>query len=112
MRKYSGQFAPIARNDERRRSPLSPNPRKRKTRGVVDTSVLVAGISGFRKPYVRGKNPSADLLYKWAEKGNFVWLQPRDRAIEPVRPTPQERSRYLACRALKTAAGQDAPRKK
>jgi hypothetical protein len=40
--------------------------------------VLVAGISGFRKPYVRGKNPSADVLYKWAEKGNFVWLVTED----------------------------------
>jgi len=41
---------------------------------VVDTNVLVAGVSGFRKTYVRGKNPSADVLFKWAEKGNFVWL--------------------------------------
>jgi hypothetical protein len=41
-------------------------------------NVLVAGISGFRKPYVRGKNPSADVLYKWAEKGNFVWLVTED----------------------------------
>ena len=48
--------------------------KKQKSRGVVDTNVLVADISGFRKPYVRGKNPSADMLYKWAEKGNFVWL--------------------------------------
>jgi hypothetical protein len=46
--------------------------KKQKFRGVVDTNVLVAGISGFRKPYVRGENTSADVLYKWAEKGNFV----------------------------------------
>ena len=52
--------------------------KKQKSRGVVDTSVLVAGISGFRKPYVRGKNTSADVLYKWAEKGNFVWLVTED----------------------------------
>lgn len=52
--------------------------KKQKSRGVVDTNVLVAGISGFRKPYVRGKNPSADVLYKWAEKGNFVWLVTED----------------------------------
>jgi hypothetical protein len=38
----------------------------------------VAGISGFRIPYVPGKNPSADLLYKWAEKSNFVWLVTED----------------------------------
>ena len=53
---------------------MSRKVKKQKSRGVVDTNVLVAGISGFRKPYVRGKNPSADVLYKWAEKGNFVWL--------------------------------------
>jgi len=52
--------------------------KKQKSRGVVDTSVFVAGIAGFRKPYVRGKNPSADVLYKWAEKGNFVWLVTED----------------------------------
>jgi hypothetical protein len=40
--------------------------------------VLVAGVSAFRKPYVPGKNPSADLLYRWAEKGNFVWLVTED----------------------------------
>ena len=52
--------------------------KKRRPRGVVDTSVLVAGISGFRKPYVRGKNPSADLLHRWAEKSDFVWLVTED----------------------------------
>jgi predicted nucleic acid-binding protein len=40
--------------------------------------VLVAGISGFRGPYVRGKNNSSDLLYRWAEKGNFLWLVTED----------------------------------
>lgn len=40
--------------------------------------MLVSGISGFRKPYVPGKNPSADLLCKWAEKDNFVWLVTED----------------------------------
>lgn len=43
-------------------------------RAVVDTSVLVAGISGFRAPYVPGRNASADLLHRWAERSNFVWL--------------------------------------
>jgi predicted nucleic acid-binding protein len=57
---------------------LPPKSKKRKSRGVVDTSVLVAGISGFRKPYVRGKNPSADLLHRWAEKSDFVWLVTED----------------------------------
>jgi predicted nucleic acid-binding protein len=57
---------------------LPPKSKKRRPRGVVDTSVLVAGISGFRKPYVRGKNPSADLLHRWAEKSDFVWLVTED----------------------------------
>ena len=52
--------------------------RKQKPRVVVDTSVLVAGISGFRQPYIPGKNPSADLLQRWAEDTNFVWLITED----------------------------------
>jgi uncharacterized protein len=48
--------------------------RKRKRRIVVDTSVLVAGISGFRDPFVASRNPSADVLREWAERRNFVWL--------------------------------------
>ena len=52
--------------------------RTRKARVVVDTSVLVAGISGFREPYALGRNPSADLLHKWAEKSNFLWLVSED----------------------------------
>ena len=57
---------------------MSPKGKKIRHRGVVDTNVLVAGISAFRKPYVRGKNPSADLLYRWADKDNFVWLVTED----------------------------------
>ena len=53
---------------------MPPKSRKRKRRVVVDTSVLVAGISGFREPFVFGRNPSADLLREWAERNNFVWL--------------------------------------
>jgi predicted nucleic acid-binding protein len=45
---------------------------------VVDTSVLVAGISGFREPFVPGRNPSADVLHRWAEKRHFVWLVTED----------------------------------
>lgn len=52
--------------------------RNRKRRVVIDTSVLIAGISGFRKLDVRGKNTSSDLLYRWAEKGNFLWLVTED----------------------------------
>jgi len=45
---------------------------------VVDTSVLVAGVSGFREPFVSGRNPSADVLHRWAEQNNFVWLVTED----------------------------------
>lgn len=45
---------------------------------VVDTSVLVAGISGFREPFVQGRNPSADVLHRWAEKNHFTWLITED----------------------------------
>jgi predicted nucleic acid-binding protein len=57
---------------------LPQKAKRRKPRAVVDTSVLVAGVSGFREPYVAGKNPSADLLHRWAEKNNFVWLVNED----------------------------------
>jgi predicted nucleic acid-binding protein len=57
---------------------LSRKATKQKSRVVVDTDVLLAGISGFGTPYDRGKNPSADVLYKWAEKENFVWLVTED----------------------------------
>jgi predicted nucleic acid-binding protein len=40
--------------------------------------VLVAGISGFREPFVPGRNPSADAFQKWAERNNFVWLITED----------------------------------
>lgn len=52
--------------------------RKRKPRAVIDTSVLLAGISGFRVPFVPGRNPSADTLQKWAERNNFIWLITED----------------------------------
>lgn len=38
----------------------------------------MAGISGFREPFVHGRNPSADVLHKWAERNNFVWLISED----------------------------------
>lgn len=52
--------------------------KKHKRRAVVDTSVLVAGVSGFKATYVPGRNPSADLLRKWAEEKTFVWLVSED----------------------------------
>lgn len=38
----------------------------------------MAGISGFREPFLAGKNPSADVLHRWAERNNFVWLVTED----------------------------------
>lgn len=57
---------------------MPPKAKKRKRRVVVDTSVLVAGISGFKETYLPGKNPSADVLHEWAEKRNFIWLISED----------------------------------
>jgi len=57
---------------------LPPKARKRGPRAVIDTSVLVAGISGFREPFVPGRNPSADVLHRWSERNNFVWLVTED----------------------------------
>jgi predicted nucleic acid-binding protein len=57
---------------------LPQKAKKRKPRAVVDTSVLVAGISGFREPFISGRNPSADVLREWAERNNFLWLITED----------------------------------
>jgi len=38
----------------------------------------VAGISGFREPFVPDRNPSADVLHEWAGKNNFIWLVTED----------------------------------
>jgi putative PIN family toxin of toxin-antitoxin system len=53
---------------------LSPKPPKRRRRGVVDTSVLVAGIAGFKGEDVAAKNPSAILLRAWIDDDTFTWL--------------------------------------
>jgi len=61
---------------------LQPKSRKRKQRAVVDTNVVVAGISGFRDQYVAGLIPSADLLHRWADEEHFVWLYSEDILAE------------------------------
>jgi predicted nucleic acid-binding protein len=53
---------------------LPPSAKKRKRRGVIDTNVVVAGISGFRDQYIAGRIASADLLHRWAQEQDFVWL--------------------------------------
>jgi predicted nucleic acid-binding protein len=61
---------------------LQPKPRKKKQRAVVDTNVVVAGISGFREQYIPGRIPSADLLHRWASEEHFVWLYSEDVLAE------------------------------
>jgi predicted nucleic acid-binding protein len=41
---------------------------------VLDTSVVIAGISAFKSSSVAGRNPGADVLREWVENGRFVWL--------------------------------------
>ncbi|MPY88391.1 MAG: PIN domain-containing protein [Luteitalea sp.] len=48
--------------------------RRRRPRGVVDTSVLVAGISGFRRVRLARANKSAQLIRAWVDRRSFVWL--------------------------------------
>lgn len=44
---------------------------------MVDTSVVVAGVAGF-KPGRTAENPSASFLRDWLEHGTFVWLVTED----------------------------------
>jgi len=49
-------------------------------KGVVDTSVVVAGIAAFKGfPRV---SPSAKLLREWLEHGNFTWLVTEEILVE------------------------------
>ena len=49
---------------------------------MVNTNVVVAGISSFRDQYIAGRIPSADLLHCWAEEEHFVWLSSEDILAE------------------------------
>ena len=56
-----------------------PVQKRKRPRGVVDTSVLVAGIAGFKSTGFKStkiapKNPSANLLRNWIAEDTFVWL--------------------------------------
>jgi predicted nucleic acid-binding protein len=50
------------------------NFKKNRPRGVVDTSVLVAGIAAFRDSESQSLVPSARLLRDWIDNGTFTWL--------------------------------------
>jgi predicted nucleic acid-binding protein len=60
---------------------LSPTPKRFRPRGVVDTSVLIAGIAGFKRG-VSATNPSAQFLRRWLERANFIWLVSDDILTE------------------------------
>ena len=51
-----------------------PAQKRKRPRGVIDTSVLVAGIAGLKASEIPPKNPSAKLLREWIESDTFVWL--------------------------------------
>jgi len=51
--------------------------RGKQPRGVIDTSVLVAGVAGF-KSLRAVENPSASLLRHWLEDGTLTWLVTED----------------------------------
>jgi predicted nucleic acid-binding protein len=51
--------------------------RGKQPRGVIDTSVLVAGVAGF-KSLRAVENRSASLLRHWLEDGTFTWLVTED----------------------------------
>lgn len=48
--------------------------KRRGVRAVVDTSVVISGISAFKGSLTAGKSSSAAMLHAWVERGNFVWL--------------------------------------
>ncbi len=51
-----------------------PYPRKKRPRGVIDTSVPVAGIAAFKHRGAQSFAPSAKFLRDWIENDTFVWL--------------------------------------
>ena len=61
---------------------MPQKPKNRNQRVVVNTNVVVAGISGFRDQYTAGRIPSADLLHRWADEEHFLWLYSEDILAE------------------------------
>jgi predicted nucleic acid-binding protein len=47
---------------------------RRAPRGVVDTSVVIAGAAAFRGAPLHPETESGALLLKWIEQGHFQWL--------------------------------------
>jgi predicted nucleic acid-binding protein len=59
-----------------------PAQRRKRPRGIVDTSVLVAGIAGLKSLDIALTNPSAKLLRDWIKKATFVWLVSEEILLE------------------------------
>ena len=55
-----------------------PNPRKKRPRGVVDTSVLIAGIAAFKNREPEELAASASMLRNWIDNDTFLWLVNED----------------------------------
>ncbi len=53
---------------------MKQSQKRRARRVVVDTSVLISGMSAFKGSFTSGMYSSADMLHEWVEKGSFVWL--------------------------------------
>jgi hypothetical protein len=51
----------------------------------------VAGIAGFKSGYVKGRNASADLLYRWADTADFTCLI-SEEILDEYKEGPKEAS--------------------
>ena len=58
--------------------------KRRKSRGVVDTSVLVAGVAGMKDSIHETNVASATFVRRWVEERTFVWLI-NDEILEEYR---------------------------
>jgi len=61
-----------------RKRQRSKSQRIAKPRGVIDTSVLVAGIAGMKHTIYASNAASAHLLQRWVDTKPFVWLITED----------------------------------
>jgi predicted nucleic acid-binding protein len=48
--------------------------KRRKSRRVVDTSVLVAGVAGMKTSVHESSVANAKFVQRWVEERTFVWL--------------------------------------
>ena len=96
---------------------MSPKPLKRRRRGVVDTSVVAAGVAGF-KAGVTLTNDSARLIRDWMENDTFVWLVSADIVDEykavlgrlAFAPRSSEQSSTCCGKKLNRSSRQDPSR--